>query len=353
MSRSGILPALLVLTLSLCISSNAEARKRAWYYSNGFSAPFRDGDSQNTRAEGRRARIDGRGDQTKKRGNRAEERFGSTRATTGSGTDRAEPVESINAKLGSSSLSSTIDALIRACMQQAVEFQNWPLEDIARIAAPDDRQRAALEALRGAGAAAAERLSADCPRDLPPAAVERSQAVMKSIDAADSAFATIEPALGEFYAALDDEQKARLLRDLTFSKMQVTERELEQREQAGRQRSDANGGQNGKVNRWVRICEDLNAGLRAWPISEIERGMRLSDQQRIAFYELATSSLRAAQKLAGSCPNKETLTPVRRMALLRAGLAAVRDATAAIEPALTRFYEELDEGQRMRFAGMQ
>jgi hypothetical protein len=135
--------------------------------------------------------------------------------------------------------------------------------------------------------------------------------------------------------------------------MQVTDREAEQREQAGSQRSDANGGQNGKVNRWVRICEDLNAGLRAWPISEIERGMRLSDQQRIALYELATSSLRAAQKLAGSCPNKETLTPVRRMALLRAGLAAVRDATAAIEPALTRFYEELDEGQRMRFAGMQ
>jgi len=81
--------------------------------------------------------------------------------------------------------------------------------------------------------------------------------------------------------------------------------------------------------------------------------MRLSDQQRIALYELATSSLRAAQKLAGSCPNKETLTPVRRMALLRAGLAAVRDATAAIEPALTRFYEALDEGQRVRFAGMQ
>jgi hypothetical protein len=80
MSRSGILPALLVLTLSLCISSNAEARKRAWYYSNGFSAPFRDGDSQHTRAEGRRARIEGRGDQTEKRGNRAEERFGSTRA---------------------------------------------------------------------------------------------------------------------------------------------------------------------------------------------------------------------------------------------------------------------------------
>jgi hypothetical protein len=136
MSRSRILPALLVLTLSLCLSSNAEARKRASYYSNGFSAPFRDGDSQNTRAEGRRARIEGRGAQIQGRGNRAEERFGSTRATTGSGTDRAEPVESIDAKPGSGSFSSTIDALIRACMQQAVEFQNRPLEDIAVLLRP-------------------------------------------------------------------------------------------------------------------------------------------------------------------------------------------------------------------------
>jgi hypothetical protein len=40
------------------------------------------------------------------------------------------------------------------------------------------------------------------------------------------------------------------------------------------------------------------------------------------------------------------------MALLRARLLAVRQATAAIRPALTQFYEALDQGQKVYFAGM-
>jgi hypothetical protein len=40
------------------------------------------------------------------------------------------------------------------------------------------------------------------------------------------------------------------------------------------------------------------------------------------------------------------------MTALRARLAAVRTATAAIRPALTRFYEALDQEQKVRFAGM-
>ena len=129
------------------------------------------------------------------------------------------------------------------------------------------------------------------------------------------------------------------------------QREGAQGEQSGRERAFADGPQT-EVNRWGGICEDLSAGLRTWPISEIERGMHLSDQQRIALYELAASSLRAAEKLSASCPHGEALTPVRRMALLRASLSAVLDAIATIELTLTRFYQALDEGQRVRFAGM-
>jgi hypothetical protein len=70
----------------------------------------------------------------------------------------------------------------------------------------------ALEALQVAAGAAAERLSANCPRDETPPAAERLEALVKSIDAADSAFASIEPALQQFYAALDDEQKANAAR---------------------------------------------------------------------------------------------------------------------------------------------
>ncbi len=102
----------------------------------------------------------------------------------------------------------------------------------------------------------------------------------------------------------------------------------------------------------LSICEQLTAALRAWPIREIERGVRLSEQQRIAFYELVSSSLKAADLLAGACPVETAITPPSRMALMRARLSAVRQAAAAIRPALTEFYEALDQGQKVRFAAV-
>ena len=56
--------------------------------------------------------------------------------------------------------------------------------------------------------------------------------------------------------------------------------------------------------------------------------------------------------LAGACPAETALTPVGRMATLRARLDAVRVATASICQAFTHFYNSLDEAQRARFAGM-
>ena len=46
------------------------------------------------------------------------------------------------------------------------------------------------------------------------------------------------------------------------------------------------------------------------------------------------------------------LTPVGRMQAMRQRLSAVRAATAAIRAPLARFYEALDQGQKLRFAGM-
>ena len=80
--------------------------------------------------------------------------------------------------------------------------------------------------------------------------------------------------------------------------------------------------------------------------------MRLSEPQRVAFYELVTTSLKAAEALARACPADTALTPVRRMAILRMRLAAVRQATTTMHPALTRFYDALDQEQRILFAAM-
>ena len=92
--------------------------------------------------------------------------------------------------------------------------------------------------------------------------------------------------------------------------------------------------------------------LRNWPVREIERDVRLSGPQRVAFYELVTASLKAADTLASACPAESALTPVGRMDAMRQRLAAMRAATAAIRPALVHFYEALDQGQKARVAGM-
>ena len=123
-------------------------------------------------------------------------------------------------------------------------------------------------------------------------------------------------------------------------------------ERRSRRRGISGVAHDGEANAWTDICEHLTEALRGWPIREIERRVGLSQPQRVALYELVTSSLKVADTLAGACPAETALTPPARMALLRARLAAVRQATAAIRPALTQFYEALDQGQKVQFAGM-
>jgi hypothetical protein len=319
--RTGFPYVLFMLVLSIClVSSSAEARKWRWrhfygFYGYGYSV--RHGD------DGRRERF-------------------------------AEIVETRRPRAAGGGFGTVIDRLIRGCMQQASGLQNLPFDEITRILAPDDTQRGALEALRASANAAAERVSAQCPRGEPAPPFARPEAVEQAIDTATTTFAAVDPPLRAFYAALDDEQKARLLRDLTLSKSQAREgdRTPDRLEHRSRRRGGPDATHDGEADAWDDICEHFIAALRGWPIREIERSVGLSQPQRVAFYELVSSSLKVAETLASACPADTALTPPARMALLRARLLAVRQAIAAIRPALTQFYEALDQGQKVYFAGM-
>jgi len=105
-----------------------------------------------------------------------------------------------------------VDKLVRNCSQHGTDFDSWPFDALERIAGADEGRRNALAALRERAKAAAERLAADCPQDVPAAPAARLEAVDQGIDATLAAFDTVEPALQSFYGALDDEQKARLYR---------------------------------------------------------------------------------------------------------------------------------------------
>jgi hypothetical protein len=275
----------------------------------------------------------------------------------------------VHARASSGAFGTVIEELVRGCAQRGTELVSWPFDDIARIADPNELQRRALQALRDAAKEAAERLASDCPQQVPAAPSARLEAVEQGIDIALAAFATLQPAMQAFYGALDDEQKARLQRDMTMSAAPApsAERSRERADQRSDQRRERRPGAAGRTKPNDRLdgasriaapklgvgaCEGFAAALRGWPIREIERSVQLSEQQRVAFYEFVTASLKAANTLVTACPAATAITPARRMEVMVARLAAVRAAIAAIQPALTRFYEALDQGQKMRFAGM-
>ena len=310
---------------------------------------------------------------------------------------------------GGGALGAVVERLIRGCAQQGLELQSWPFDMIAQVVAPDDAQRAALEALRDTARQAAEALASSCPQAVPSAPAARLEAVEQAVDAVSVAFAAVQPALEGFYATLNDEQKARIVRGMDPQKVQASRsrsvradqdlrrdltREGSTREDTTRDDSareglsrDAREGMSRRELRrayaeeyrsrryayrdrerrrgegdrergraaassWHQVCEHLTVALRGWPIREIERGVRLSETQRVSFYELVTASLKAADTLASACPAETALTPAGRMDIMRKRLAAVRDATAAIRPSLLRFYGALDQGQKVRFAEM-
>ena len=140
---------------------------------------------------------------------------------------------------------AVVDKLVRICSRHGADFENWPFDALERIAGADEGQRNALAALRERAKTAAERLAADCPQDAPAAPAARLEAVEQGIDATLAAFDTVEPALQSFYGALDDEEKARLYRDMMAAPAAAAGRET-----AGRRDADARQEYASRRHRW-------------------------------------------------------------------------------------------------------
>src|SRR5262249_62029732 len=104
----------------------------------------------------------------------------------------------------------------------------------------------------------------------------RLEAMEQAIDAATAAFNVVEPALQRFYSALDDEQKARLLRDITLAAVarpseRTAERYGERSDRpSSRWRAYANADRTAAGKRSDGICEEVISALRGWPVRRSE-----------------------------------------------------------------------------------
>jgi hypothetical protein len=177
MPKLIVVPAIILIVATVCFASNADARR--WrYYGGGYNDRY----SSQTEPDDRRR-------------------------------DTGPPDSGL--RRGGGAFTTIVDRLIRGCAQQGADIQSWPFDSIARVVNPDDSQRQALDQFRGVAKATADALKSNCPGETPAAPAARFDAVEQAIDAAVDGFNSLKPALQAFYGTLDDEQKARLLRDMT------------------------------------------------------------------------------------------------------------------------------------------
>ena len=87
-----------------------------------------------------------------------------------------------------------------------------------------------------------------------------------------------------------------------------------------------------------------NSQESSWPIGEIARGVKLSDQQHAALYEVAAATYRAAGDLLASCTAETLLTPVGRLDAEREEMRGLLFGINAIQPILADFRRHAECG---------
>jgi hypothetical protein len=196
------------------------------------------------------------------------------------------------------------------------------LNGIAAVVQPTGEQSALFDELKAAEAKAVDLLKAACPRQVAPTATSRLDAMAKWFEAMLQAVRTVRPPLEAFYAALTDEQKARL-----FSAP----------------------GERDAAGRWLARCRAKPHGIASLSTEGVARTLDLDPAQIAALDDLSQASDRAAGALAGSCPEHVPLTPTGRLAAIETRLGSLVGALDTLRPALERFYASLSETQKARF----
>jgi hypothetical protein len=228
--------------------------------------------------------------------------------------------------------------MIRACEEQSIELRKTPFDVVSRTVRPSERQQNALDTIRSAVSAAADMLATTCPKDIPAMPSERLDALRHSIDALLESRTTMHPALADFYASLDEEQKARIVVNLSSNVQTKLNRD-------SRSAADFDNQQNADQD---TVCRQWASILRSWPVRQIEAGTQLSDEQHAALYEVAAAFYRAASGVVSSCPAENPLTPLVRLEAEQKQLEALRRGIDIVQPVMTTFEKLLSDAQKTR-----
>jgi LTXXQ motif family protein len=98
----------------------------------------------------------------------------------------------------------------RSCGAGAAGLGSWSADRIEETLSLNESQRTKFNGLKTASRRAIQYLNESCPKNDPATPSGRLETIERRLSAMLEAVRTVQPALDDFYAALTDEQKARL-----------------------------------------------------------------------------------------------------------------------------------------------
>ncbi len=214
------------------------------------------------------------------------------------------------------------------CVRGAPAPGGVPTDLIAKAVQPNSDQRAKLDALKTAEAAAEKALADSCATQAPATSLGRLDAVQTRIQAMLRAADIVRTALGDFYSSLSDEQKA------SFNGL------------GGNPQAAKQGA--AKPTSLAQLCGPQNA-VPVISVEQIDKAVQPDAQQRAALAALSEAANKADETILASCPSQAPLTPPGRLDAVRARLQAMLNGLGIVRPALQSFYASLSDQQKSRF----
>jgi LTXXQ motif family protein len=207
----------------------------------------------------------------------------------------------------------------------------WPMEQVERTLKPTGQQHQGLESLHAALDHAFDLAQASCSAAAPRSSVDRLDALRKRV----AAMRMVRPPLGDLYASLSDEQKARLN---AASRQVVVDASA----------SDARA-QASEAERLMRACAADAGGTVQSALGQLQQTVQPTADQRPGLEILAGTFGHVAELLKASCPADMPLTPTGRINAAEKRLRVMLYAISILRGPLDRFYASLNAEQKSRF----
>ena len=216
-----------------------------------------------------------------------------------------------------------IPTLAQICSDDPGEFSRLPIEQIRQTMRSSEEQRAMLDDLANASAAAAQTIRASCPAEVASTPSARLAAMKARLEAMKSAIARIRTPFERFHESLDDDQKAELA---------------------------ALNNQRAPFAPKVPAAQSCTPPeALPWPGGELASRLHLNEAQREDLDTLGRMSALAQNTLNFDCQPDESMSAPDRLATADTRIDAMLDAIKQVAPALDDFYATLSDEQKAQF----